>query len=274
MELPGGRRLVRDKVYGFLKVMPRPSGEEIASFYANAYRNPCVLHDPEGRADIVCEFVPQPGRILDIGCGRGELLEVFMHRGWEVMGIEPNKEYALAARSRDIPVVEDVLTEQILEKLGSFDAVLLAHVLEHLARPEEMVSMVRRLLVNGGVFYCEVPNDFNALQEVAVSVHNLRPWWIALPDHLNYFTIKSLSAFIGGQGFDVVLETTDFPVELFLLWGDIYIDNPEKGSWMHGKRCRFEEAMRKAGKNKLLRDLYEAMAKIGIVCKKARLGCR
>ena len=66
MELPGGHRLVRDKVNGFLKVMPRPSGEEIASFYVNAYRNPCVSHDPEGRADIVCEFVPQPGRILDI----------------------------------------------------------------------------------------------------------------------------------------------------------------------------------------------------------------
>jgi len=264
MELPGGRRLVRDRVHGFLKVMPRPSDEEIASFYANAYRNPCVPHDPEGRADIVCEFVPQPGRILDVGCGRGKGLEVFMHRGWEVMGIEPNKEYASVARSKGIPVIEDVLTERVSKELGAFDAVLLAHVLEHLAQPEEMVSMVRDLLIHGGIFYCEVPNDFNALQEVAVNVHNLRPWWVALPDHLNYFSIKSLSGFIASQGFEVILETTDFPVEIFLLWGDIYIDNPKKGSWMHAKRCRFEEAMRKAGKDKLLRDLYEAIAKVGI----------
>lgn len=275
MELPGGRRLVRDGVHGFLKVMPRPSDEEIASFYANAYRNPCVPHDPEGRADIVCEFVPQPGRILDIGCGRGEVLEVFMHRGWEVMGIEPNNEYASVARSKGIPVIEDVLTERVSKRLGAFDAVLLAHVLEHLAQPEEMVSMVRDLLVHGGIFYCEVPNDFNALQEVAVNVHKLRPWWVALPDHLNYFSIKSLSGFIASQGFEVILETTDFPVEIFLLWGDIYIDNPKKGSWMHARRCRFEESMRKGGKDKLLRDLYEAIAKVGIgreaiVCAKKR----
>lgn len=264
MELPGGHRLVRDEVYGLLKIMPRPSDEEITAFYANAYLNPCIPHDPEERADLVCEFVSRPGRVLDIGCGRGELLEVFMHRGWEVMGIEPNKEYALAARNKGVSVVEDVLTDQVVEQLGAFDAVLLAHVLEHLVRPEEMVSMIRRLLVSGGIFYCEVPNDFNALQEVAVSVHNLRPWWIALPDHLNYFSIESLSAFIAGQGFEVVLETTDFPVEIFLVWGDIYVDNPEVGSWMHAKRCRFEEAMRQEGKGKLLRDLYEAIAKLGI----------
>lgn len=264
MELPGGRRLVRDESYGFLKVMPRPSDEEIASYYANAYLNPCVPHDPEGRADLVCEFAPQPGRVLDIGCGRGELLEVFVQRGWEAIGIEPNKEYASVARSRGISVVEDMLTEQVVEQVGTFDAVLLAHVLEHLVHPEKMVGMIRRLLAPGGIFYCEVPNDFNALQEVAVSVHDLRPWWIALPDHLNYFSIESLSAFITGQGFEVVLETTDFPVEIFLVWGDIYVDNPEVGTWMHDKRCRFEEAMRQAGKGRLLRDLYAAIAKLGI----------
>ena len=264
MELPEGRRLIRDEVYGFLKVMPRPSDEEIALYYENAYCNPCIPHDPEGRADMVCDFASRPGRVLDIGCGRGELLEVFVHRGWEAIGIEPNREYALAARNKGIFVIEDVLTEQIVEQVDTFDAVLLAHVLEHLAHPEEMVSMIRRLLVPGGIFYCEVPNDFNTLQEVAVSVHNLRPWWIVLPDHLNYFSIKSLSEFIAGQGFEVVLETTDFPVEIFLVWGDIYVDNPEMGSWMHARRCAFEEAMRRAGKDKLLRDLYAAIAKLGI----------
>ncbi len=187
-----------------------------------------------------------------------------MHRGWDAIGVEPGKEYALAARNRGIPVIESTLSGQLAEELGTFDAVLLAHLLEHLTRPEEMLGLVRRLLVPGGIFYCEVPNDFNALQEAAVSVHNLRPWWIALPDHANYFSIKSLSAFIAGNGFEVLHETTDFPVEIFLLWGDIYIDNPEVGSWMHAKRCRFEDAMRHAGKGELLRDLYEGMARLGI----------
>lgn len=264
MELPGGRRLVRDEKCGFFKITPHPSDEEIAAYYERAYQNPCVPHDPEGRADIVCEFVPELGRVLDIGCGRGELLEVFMHRSWEVMGVEPNKEYASDARARGITVVENVLTDQVVEQLGVFDAVILAHVLEHLSNPEEMLTMVQHLLVPGGLFYCEVPNDFNPLQEVAVSTHNLKPWWIALPDHLNYFSIESLSTFIANRGFEVVTETTDFPVEIFLLWGDIYVDNPQLGSLMHSKRCLFEEAMRQAGKGQLLRDLYNALAKLGI----------
>lgn len=263
MELPGGRRLVRDES-GFLKIMPRPSDEEIDRYYANEYRNPCVSHYPEGQADLVCELSPRPGRVLDIGCGRGELLEIFMNRGWQVLGIEPNKEYASIARSRGIPVIETMLTDRVVEEIGTFDAVLLVHMLEHVKYPEETVSRVRSLLVPEGIFYCEVPNDFNALQEAAVSVYDLRPWWVAVPDHLNYFSISSLSAFIASQGFEVTLQTTDFPVEMFLLWGDIYVDNPEVGSWMHGKRCRFEEAMRQAGKGKLLRDFYAAMAKLDI----------
>ncbi len=51
MELPEGRRLVRDDLYGFLKVMPRPSDEELASYYADTYRNPCIPYDPEGQAE-------------------------------------------------------------------------------------------------------------------------------------------------------------------------------------------------------------------------------
>jgi len=264
LELPGGQRLVRDEVYGFLKLTPRPSDGEVVSYYENAYRNPCIPHDPEGRADIVCEVVSELGRVLDIGCGAGEFLSSFASRGWETVGVEPGKQYAEKARGRGIEVVEEQLTDDLVKRLGTFDAVLLIHVLEHVPYPEDMLRMVYTLLRPGGIFLCEVPNDFNPLQEVAVAVHGLRPWWIAWPDHLNYFNISTLSSFIAGYGFDILLRTADFPVEMFLLWGDIYVDNPEVGSAMHAKRCRFEEAMRQAGKGKLLRELYNAIARLEV----------
>ena len=273
LELPGGQLLVRDEVYGYLKVMPRPSDEEIAAYYRNAYSNPCIPHDPDGRADIVCEIAESPGRILDIGCGAGEFLCSFTKRGWQTVGVEPGKEYAEKARSRGIEVIEESLTDDLVKRLGTFDAVLLIHVLEHVPYPEHMLRLVRDLLGPGGLFLCEVPNDFNPLQEVAISVQGLRPWWIALPDHLNYFSISTLASCIAGHGFEILVQTTDFPVEMFLLWGDIYVDNPEAGSSMHGKRCRFERAMRQCGKGKLLRELYDAIAKLeigreAIVCAK------
>ena len=189
LELPGGRHLLRDEVYGFLKVMPRPSDEEIASFYENAYRNPCVPHDPDGRADIVCEHALRPGRVLDIGCGAGEFLASFAARRWQTIGLEPGHLYVEKAWGRGIEVIEEPLTEGLVGRLGMFDVVLLVHVLEHLPYPEEMLRVIHKLLKPGGIFFCEVPNDFNALQEVAVPECGLRPWWIALPDHLNYFSI-------------------------------------------------------------------------------------
>lgn len=272
-QLPSGKRLVRDEVYGYLKVIPRPSKEEIDAYYRNVYSNPCVPHDPDGRADIVCEVAKSPGRILDIGCGEGEFLCSFANRGWQTVGVEPGKEYAEKARSRGIEVIEESLTDDLVKHLGKFDAVLLIHVLEHVPYPEDMLGMISDLLKPGGLFLCEVPNDFNPLQEVAVTVQGLRPWWIALPDHLNYFSISTLASFIASHGFEILLQTTDFPVEMFLLWGDIYVDNPEVGSSMHTKRCRFENAMRRAGKGKLLRDLYDAVARLqigreAIVCAK------
>lgn len=244
--------------------MPRPSEEELESFYRKAYQNPCTPHDPVGRVDIICDLVPSAGRVLDIGCGSGEILIEFARRGWNTVGIEPGHRYAETARMQGIDVIERPLTRDLIKELGTFDVVVLAHVLEHLPDPEDMLHIVRDLLSSGGFFYCEVPNDFNPLQEAAVVVQGLRPYWITLPDHLNYFTIATLTSFVESHCFEVLVKTTDFPLEMFLLWGDIYVDNPEVGRMIHSQRCRFEDSLRRAGQEKLLRSLYSKIAELGI----------
>lgn len=262
--LPDGRRLQREPEYGFLKVIPRPSAEELSNYYGNRYRPPVRPHDPAGRAAIVEGLHPIPGRVLDIGCGQAEILEVLVQKGWTAVGIEPSSTDAGIARSKGVEVVPEMLTPEVVARLGVFDAVLLVHVLEHLPEPEAMLKLVHGLLRPGGIFYCEVPNDFNLFQEVAVETQGLRPWWIVLPDHLNYFSISSLSHFIGGHGFEVCLKTTDFPVELFLLWGDIYLDNPAAARDMHSRRCRFEQVLREAGQSEFLARFYEKLAELEV----------
>jgi SAM-dependent methyltransferase len=179
-------------------------------------------------------------------------------------GIEPGIQYAQAASRKGVRVVQSVLTEEIAAQLGMFDAVLLVHVLEHLADPEEMLQIAGRLLVPGGTLYCEAPNDFNELQEAAVSHYGMDRWWITFPDHLNYFSILTLGMLLETQGFDVLTETSDFPIELFLLWGENYVGNAPLGHWAHERRCWFEEALRDTGKGDLLRDLYRSLAELGI----------
>lgn len=264
MKLPSGRRLERDPSYGFLRVVPPPSDEELAAYYADRYRLTHPPHDCPGRLRLITRLHPRPGRVLDIGCGEGELLECFLSEGWAVTGVEPGRTAAEVARNKGIRVIDRMMSEELSGELGTFDVVVLAHVLEHLPRPEEMIAWVHRLLRPGGVLYCEVPNDFNPLQLAAVQAHDVRPWWIALPDHLNYFSIETLAAVLDGHGFEVALRTTDFPLEMFILQGDVYVDDPATGRAVHEKRCRFEEAMRATGHGDCLDRLYEKLAELNI----------
>lgn len=263
-QLPAGQRLELDPTFGFYRVTPRPSDQEIAEFYANVYQNPCIPHDPLRCAELVSELCPEPGRVLDVGCGEGHYLASFVERGWSAVGVEPGATHATVARGKGIDVVEQMLTEELVASLGTFDVVILAHVLEHLTHPEEMLRMIHGLLRPGGVFFCEVPNDFNPLQNIALRHCELDPWWIALPDHLNYFSLASLSAFVGGHGFEIATCTTDFPMEMFLLLGDVYVDQPAVGREMHKKRCAFENAFRACGEMSTLNTLYESFARAGV----------
>ena len=73
----------------------------------------------------------RPGRVLDVGCGRGFLLDAFRRRGWTVEGTEMSA--ASSAHAREvlgIPVHVGPL-ESLDLPAESFDAVTLWHVLEH-----------------------------------------------------------------------------------------------------------------------------------------------
>src|SRR5690606_4572283 len=55
------------------------------------------------------EAVRSPGRLVDVGCGSGEVLRAARRRGWEVAGAEPVEESARIARERGLDVRTAVL---------------------------------------------------------------------------------------------------------------------------------------------------------------------
>jgi hypothetical protein len=94
--------------------------------------------------------------------------------------------------------------------------------------------------VPGGAIALRVPNDFNPLQEVVRARSGHRAWWIASPDHINYFDHRSIRRVLESVGFEVIDQWGDFPMELFLLMGDDYIADPALGPVCHARRQRFE----------------------------------
>ena len=99
--------------------------------------------------------------VLDLGCGRGELLLLLREAGVEAIGVEGDPALAEAARRRGLKIVEgDVL--EVLKELESESrgAVTAVHLFEHLtpASLAAVLSEIRRVLKSGGLLIAECPN--------------------------------------------------------------------------------------------------------------------
>ena len=201
-------------------------------------------------------------KVLDVGCGQGELLQWLDETGFEPHGIEPADDAAAIARGRGLDAqtatLEDLLAES--DPPSTYDAVVLLNVLEHVPYAAETLRRVGRLLEPGGLLYIKVPNEFNPLQLAAQSKLGADPWWIAVPDHVNYFDIASLCALNRQLGFEPVDVQADFPMELFLLMGFNYVGDPKVGAICHAYRVEAEMSM----PSDIRRDLFRSFAAGGI----------
>lgn len=106
-------------------------------------------------------FMNRPGRILDLGCGRGELLNMIRIEGFECWGAETDPDMAEAARSRGVHVEQlDALTALASVKPASLGGIFAGQVAEHLFPGElaRLIRLARRQLAPGGIIILETVN--------------------------------------------------------------------------------------------------------------------
>lgn len=274
-------RLAPDPKYGFVRVDPTPSVEEVEQYYLNEFYtgeyqqfNDSELKVQQEQRDFFrlrWDFIHDECQellgslsgksLLDIGCGYCQALLYFRERGLQVHGLEPSREGAEYAKSHAIPVVQAGIETMPADLGQRFDIVTLLNVLEHLREPARAVTEIReRYLKTNGVLVIDVPNEFNDFQTTANEMHKLGEWWVHAPVHLNYFSPGSLRALLEKCGYRVVHAEASFPLEMFLLWNDVYVGNGALGSACHAKRVAFELNLVRHGKFAKLRKLYAALA--------------
>ena len=101
-------------------------------------------------------------RILEVGCGNGNVSRGIASMGYQVLGVDIDKESIELARSNNPLPNLDFRAEaaENLKEHGSFDAIVCTEVLEHLDDPTVVVNYVKDNLRSGGLFVSTVPNGF------------------------------------------------------------------------------------------------------------------
>jgi 2-polyprenyl-3-methyl-5-hydroxy-6-metoxy-1,4-benzoquinol methylase len=284
-----GYNLVQDSTYGYRRLDPIPSSEELAVFYESQYYNELrkggrapelrrlMEGGPEGERERqwlrdglytdILELMQSntPGkRMLEVGCGPGEFLAFARERDYQVVGIEPSIEAAAHAQTNGLMVHATTLEEFSRQapsgENDKFDVVVMLNVLEHVPDPVATVQRCRSQLNPRGVLCIRVPNDFTEIQQAAKTQLGKPEWWIAIPDHINYFNFESLCRLLNGTGFEIAHAQGDFPMEMFLLMGDDYVGVPDVGSRCHERRVRFDLGLMPC----LRRRIYCALAGVGV----------
>lgn len=136
------------------------------------------------------------GRLLDIGCGGGDLLVEARNVGYKVVGLEFSATLAAHVRQRhglDVHVGEP----KSFHPTELFDVVVMSHVIEHVAEPLEMLRSVRKLLAPGGILYVATPN-------VACWEAHFNGWASYEPYHLSYFSPLTLHKALERTGYQVI----------------------------------------------------------------------
>jgi SAM-dependent methyltransferase len=136
-----------------------------------------VFRGPEERVAerqaAYLELLAQHAPVLDVGCGRGELLDLLRERGVECSGVDSDA--GMVARSREKGhEVELATADAHLERLpeGRLGAVFSAQVLEHLpyADLRRFLALARSRLRPGGIMVAETVNPH--------APHALKNFWI------------------------------------------------------------------------------------------------
>lgn len=186
---------------GLVFANPFPSPEELEAFYTpegewgrrrtdeEAFaKAPPVAYVRElfgpAASSLDVTRPPTGGRVLDIGCGSGELLDAFRELGWETWGIEPSERGAFP-RHRELSAVP---TD------ASFHVVVLHHVLEHVAKPLDMLRAVAGALREPGIVAVSVP------RLDALPLHRDVKYCISSRTHVVSYTRDCMATLFGLAG--------------------------------------------------------------------------
>ncbi len=115
---------------------------------------------------------PRPGRVLDVGCGTGLMLERFGR--WKPIGLDFSGAALKYCRQRGLPRILRGDVTRLPVESGSIDLILALDLMEHVERHDLMIREFQRVLRPGGCLMATVPAHPWLWSDHDVALHHFR----------------------------------------------------------------------------------------------------
>jgi cyclopropane fatty-acyl-phospholipid synthase-like methyltransferase len=207
---------------------PQPDDAALATIYNDSYFLHGQVAEAEERMssmkratavrymDMIGRLLPEPGcRLLEIGCGHGDMLIEARKRGYEVAGVEFSAHAVEIANQRLGGSVVSLGSVDTVELPAQFfDLVAFVDVIEHVRDPKSFLRRVNGVLKPGGMAFLITPSLDSWSRRA------MRTKWMEYKiEHLFYFSGRSIRKLLGSCSFhEIGIRSNRKVLTLDYLW--------------------------------------------------------
>jgi 2-polyprenyl-3-methyl-5-hydroxy-6-metoxy-1,4-benzoquinol methylase len=200
----GDVKIVRCLNCGLIYLEPKPDTAQLLQVYANM-QDDLYLTQEKSRSRSAKLLLGKlsrykgKGRLLDVGCATGILLNEAKKLGWEVYGVELSSwAISLAREKFGIDICRGTLKDAKFPG-NYFDAVVMADSIEHFYNPKDSLKEAARILKTDGIICLSTPDAGSILSKIMG-----KNWHGIKKSHLFYFNKTTISKMLNDSGFKIL----------------------------------------------------------------------